>query len=181
MASAANTIAAGMRPVSASITIDAPRERVFGLLNDLSVRPAFTDHFLIDYRLGRVDPVGPGAAARFRLRESGVWLDTVIDEDSEPPHLLREHGHGGRSNRVPAFTVWELAEGPGPDGCEVTVTFWTEPQNPFDKLRELTGGSRFFRRDWMRALERLRALAEDEQPVKRVEIAGTDRLPTFSR
>lgn len=170
-----------MRPVSASITIDAPRERVYDLLGDLSLRPAFTDHFLIDYRLARVDPVGPGAAARFRLRESGVWLDTVIDEDSERPHLLREHGRGGRSNRVPTFTVWELAEGPTPGGCEVTVTFWTEPSHPLDKLREATGGSRFFRRDWQRALARLRELAETGRPVDRVEIAGADRLPSFSR
>jgi hypothetical protein len=170
-----------MRPVSASISIDASRERVYDLLSDLSLRPAFTDHFLIDYRLARADPVGPGAAARFRLRESGVWLDTVIDEDSERPHLLREHGHGGRSNRVPAFTVWELAEGPGADTCEVTVTFWTEPSHPLDKLREMTGGSRFFRRDWKRALERLRVLAEGDAPVERVGIAGVDRVPAVGR
>jgi uncharacterized protein YndB with AHSA1/START domain len=170
-----------MRPVSATISIDAPREKVYDLLSDLSVRPSFTDHFLTDYRLGRVDPVGPGAAARFRLRESGVWLDTVIDEASERPHLLREHGHGGRSNRVPTFTVWELAEGPGGDGCEVTVTFWTEPKHPLDKARELFGASRYFRRDWRRALARLRELAEGERAVERVAIAGGDRLPAFDR
>jgi uncharacterized protein YndB with AHSA1/START domain len=168
-----------MRPVSATISIDAPRERVFDLLNDLSARPSFTDHFLTDYRLGRVDPVGPGAAARFRLRESGVWLDTVIDDDSERPHLLREHGYGGRSNRVPTFTVWELAEGPG-DGSEVTVAFWTEPRNPVDKARELIGPSRYFRRDWRTALARLRELAEGERSVEHVAIAGADRVPSFN-
>jgi uncharacterized protein YndB with AHSA1/START domain len=170
-----------MRPVSATLTIDAPRERVFDLLADLSLRPAFTDHFLTDYRLGRVDPVGPGAAARFRIRESGAWLDTVIDESSERPHVLREHGRGGRSNRVPTFTVWELADGPGPDGSEVSVTFWTEPENPIDKARELFGPSRFFRRGWQRALARLRDLAEGDGPVERIEIAGGDRLPAFNR
>ena len=170
-----------MRPVSATLTIDAPRERVYDLLSDLALRPAFTDHFLTDYRLGRVDAVGPGAAARFRLRESGAWLDTVIDESSERPHQLREHGHGGRSNRVPTFTVWELAEGPGPDGSEVTVTFWTEPQSPIDKARELLAPGRHFRRDWQRALTRLRDLAEGDEPVQRVGIAGGDRLPAFNR
>jgi uncharacterized protein YndB with AHSA1/START domain len=170
-----------MRPVSATISIDAPRERVFDLLSDLAIRPAFTDHFLTDYRLGRVDPVGPGAAARFRLRESGAWLDTVIDEASRRPHLLREHGRGGRSNRVPAFTVWELAEGPGEGTSELTVTFWTEPANPLDKARELFGASRFFRRDWQRALGRLREIAESERPAERIEVAGGDRLPAFNR
>ena len=65
-----------MRPVSATVSIDAPRERVFDFLCDLSARPAFCDHFLVDYRLERLDPVGVGAAARFRLRHSGEWMDT---------------------------------------------------------------------------------------------------------
>ena len=170
-----------MRPVSATTTIDAPRERVFDFLSDLSLRPAFTDHFLGDYRLERMDPVGPGAAARFRLHESGVWLDTVIDADSERPHLLRERGHGGPWNRVPVFTVWELAQGPGRSDCEVSVTFWTEPQNILDKARELLGGSGHLRRDWQRALVRLRELVEAGEPVPRLQVAGTDRIPAFSR
>ena len=169
-----------MRPVSATVTIDAPRERVYDLLSDLSLRPAFTDHFLGDYRLVRENPTGPGAAARFRLIESGAWLDTEIDDDSERPHLLREHGYGGRSNRVPVFTVWELAEGPAGRGCEAAVTFWTEPAHLIDKARELIGGSGHLRRDWRRALERLRELAEADKPVARVGIAGTDRLPAFN-
>jgi hypothetical protein len=168
-----------MRPVFASTTIDAPREAVIDLLTDLSVRPAFTDHFLTDLRLGRVDPVGVGASARFRLRDSGVWLDTVIDS-VERPHLVREHGRGGRSNRVPAFTAWELAEGPAPGSCEVTVTFWTEPSHVVDRARELFGPSRAFRRDWRRALGRLKALAEDGGPVPRVTVAGGDRVPAFN-
>ncbi|MQA76620.1 MAG: hypothetical protein GEU88_20300, partial [Solirubrobacterales bacterium] len=122
-----------MRPISATIAIDAPRERVFELLDDLSLRPAFTDHFLGEFRLGRVDPVGPGASARFRLGDSGIWLGTVI-ERAERPHLVRERGRGGRENRVPAETVWELAAGPSPETCEVTLTFWTEPSKPIDRL-----------------------------------------------
>lgn len=169
-----------MRPVSASLSIDAPRERVFDLLSDLSLRPCFTDHFLCEYRLERVDPVGPGAGARFRLCESGAWMDTTIDGDSERPHLLREHGSGGPFNRVPVFTVWELAEGAARTDCEVTVTFWTEPASVLDKARELIGGTRHLQRAWSRALARLRAVAEGEAPVQRVGIAGTDRLPAFS-
>jgi uncharacterized protein YndB with AHSA1/START domain len=168
----------GMRPVSASSTIDAPRERVFDLLCDLSIRPAFTDHFLIDFRLGRLDPVGPGASARFRLRESGVWLDTVI-ESVERPHLVREQGRGGSSNRVPTFTIWELAEAAAPSSCEVAVSFWTEPATAIDRARELFGGTRAFGRDWQRALERLKRIAESDEPVPRVGVAGGDRVPAF--
>lgn len=168
-----------MRPVSASTTIDAPRERVFDLLCDLGCRPAFTDHFFTDLRLGRVDPVGVGASARFRIGDSNVWLDTVI-EQVERPHLLRESGHGGRLNRVPVFTVWELAEGPAPGGCEVTVTFWAEPTKLIDRLHKPFRSTRVYRRGFKRALERLRELAESEAPVPRVTVAGRDRVPAFN-
>jgi hypothetical protein len=163
-----------MRPVSATTAIDAPRERVYELLCDLAVRPAFCDHFVDEYRLQRVDSVGLGASARFRLRRRG-WMDTEIEEVARP-HLIRERGRGGRFNRIPAFTVWELAAGSWPGGCEVTVTFWTEPTNPFDRVKELRGAARRFRRDWGRALARLKDLAESERAVERVAIAGADRI-----
>ena len=165
-----------MRPVSATITIDAPRERVFDLLCDLSGRPAFMDHFVSDFRLSRVNPIGPGAGARFRLHESGEWMDTVIEE-VDPPRLLREHGRGGRLNRVPAFTVWELAEGPAPGSSEVSVSFWTEPTNPFDRIKELAGSGRWFQRNWKRTLTRLKLLSESGEAPARVAVAGGDRLP----
>ena len=172
---ARNRIAA-MRPLSARAEIDAPREPIFELLCDLSLRPAFTDHFQTQYRLGRVDAVGPGASARFQLRESGLWLDTVI-ERVEGPHLVREAGHGGRDNRVPNFTAWELAEGARSLSSEVTVTFWTEPSNPFDKLSERRRSRHPHRRDWSRALARLKKLVEGDEPVESVTIAGMDRVP----
>lgn len=169
-----------MRPLSASTEIDAPREQVFDLLCDLSRRPAFTDHFLSEYRLARVDPVGPGAAARFRLGDSGPWLDTVI-ESAERPHLIREAGTGGRSNRVPSRTVWELAEGARSQGCEVAVTFWTEPSQPLDRVREMVGSGRSHRRDWARALARLKAVVEGGGGVEAVGVAGADRLPDAAK
>lgn len=167
-----------MRPVSATASIDAPREQVFELLCDLAARPAFTDHFLTEYRLGRLDPVGEGASARFRFRESGAWLDTAVEETARP-HAVRERGSGGRSNRVPTYTVWELAEGPAPDSSEVTVTFWTEPTKLIDRAREALGSSRAFRREWERALQRLKLIVENDQPVARVAVAGSDRVAAF--
>jgi hypothetical protein len=168
-----------VRPVSASLSIDAPRERIFDLLIDLSIRPAFSDRLFTDFRLGRLKPVGVGASARYRLEGVG-WMDTVIDQ-AERPYLVREHGMGGRTNRVPAFTVWELAEGPSRDGSEVTVTFWTEPSSLFDKARDLTLRSRRLRREFRRMLAGLRELAESERTIERVRLAGADRLPAFNR
>jgi hypothetical protein len=164
-----------MGPVSATTTIDAPRERVCDLICDLSVRPAFTDHFLTAYRLQRLDPVGVGASARFQLADSGKWLETIIAEIDDA-HMVREEGRGGRGNRVICYTVWELVEGPSPEICEVTVTFWTESDHLLDRVKEPLKGSRWFSRGWRRAVARLKSVAESEAPLERVAVAGADRL-----
>src|SRR5215210_502109 len=101
-----------MGPVSASKAIDAPREEVFRLLCDLANRPAFTDHFMSGFRLERIDSSGVGAAARLRITVPGLWMETVIEEVSAP-HRIVERGKGGRLDRIPIQTAWELAEGPG--------------------------------------------------------------------
>ena len=163
-----------MGPISATVAIDAPRERVCALICDLAVRPAFTDHFVEDFQLTRLDPVGLGAAARFRLRDSGGWLDSAIEE-VEAPHLVRERGAGGRLNRIPVNAVWELVENPSSRGCEVTLTFWTEPPDTLARLREGFGSARAMRRHLARALVRLRDVAEGEKPAERVAVAGLDR------
>jgi hypothetical protein len=165
-----------MRPVSASITIDAPRERLFDLLCDLSLRPSYTDHFLEEYRLSRVDPSGIGAGARFRVAGSGTWLDTTIEE-AERPHLIRERGSGGLANRMPVFAVWEISEGPSPQGSEVQLTFWSEPAVLFDRLRNPLGRTGRLRRQWKRALRRLKEVAESGDAPVTVGVAGGDRIP----
>ena len=169
-----------MRPISAHAVIDAPRERVFDLICDLSRRPSFTDHFLTQLRLERLDPVGVGAGARFRIGESGAWLDTQI-EVAERPHLVREQGRGGRVNRLPVFTVWEVAAGASPGSCEVTVTFWAEPTHLFDRLGSPLGRAGRLRRGWRRGLRRLKGLAESGEAPAAVGVAGLDRLPSAVR
>ena len=164
-----------MGPISVKTPIDAPREGVYELLCDLATRPAYTDHFVTDYRLERLEPSGVGAAARFRLTRGGLWMETVIDEVS-PPHLIRERGSAGRWDRIPVTTSWELVE-PGPGGCEVTLRFWTGPTHPLDRLREKLGAERYYRRQWSIALSRLKGLCESGDPPNRVEVAGAVRPP----
>jgi uncharacterized protein YndB with AHSA1/START domain len=165
-----------MNPISATATIDAPRERVFEFLCDLANRPSICDHFVGEFRLERLDSRGVGAAARFRSRRPRLWVETVIEE-VVPPHGIHERGRAGRLGRIPVFTVWELVDGGTPRGCEVTVTFWTEPSHPSDRARELLGGARRWRRNWKRAVVRLRDAMESDRPVERVAVAGADRLP----
>lgn len=164
-----------MRPVSARLFIDAPREEVFDLLPDLSARPAFMDHFVEHYQLLRENPVGIGAGARFKIADAGGFIDSVIVE-IEPPHRIVERGHGGRLNRVPNVTEWVLTDSPGPSGCEVSITFWTEPSRPFDRLRDARNSERRLARHLRRALERLRELAETGTQPARITVAGGDRL-----
>jgi len=169
-----------MGPVSATISIDVPRREVHELLVDLANRPAFTDHFIDEFRLERMESAGTGAAARFRLPRRKLWMETVITEN-EAPHRLVERGRGGRLDRVPTATVWDLVEGPGADGCEVTVTFVTEPVALSDRLGDVVARGRgvegWYRRQWSRALSRLKDLAESGQSPERLVVAGADRAP----
>ena len=150
-----------MGPVSAEIAIDVPREVAFGYLADLANRPAFTDHFIADFRLLRAESRGVGAGARFRFYAppQALWMDTAI-VDLQPDHRISERGSGGRWNRIPGATEWELTIDSG-SLTNVRVTHWTEPSNPIDRAKEVIGGaSIWFQRDWETALRRLRDLLE---------------------
>ncbi|HMA26719.1 MAG: SRPBCC family protein [Solirubrobacterales bacterium] len=163
-----------MGPLSLTTSVDAPRERVFDFLCDLSIRSSWTDHFATDYRLERIPARGVGAAARFRVdAPAGVrYMETVIAE-VEQPYRIVEHGRGGRLDRLPMRIVWELEEGPT---TKVTLTFWTAPASLVDRLREL-GRSRWWRRRWGKALRRMRELIESGAAAPRTELAGGDRVP----
>ena len=162
-----------MGPVSANVTIDVPREDVFEILTDLSARPSFTDHFMEGFHLLRIEPVGVGAGARFKLRDAG-WVDSIIEE-ADAPHRLVERGMGGYLNRIPNVTEWLLSDA-GPDGCEVQVTFWTEPETVIDKIKDRKASERRLGKGLKKALERLRNVAESDAPMERIEVADGDHL-----
>jgi len=163
-----------MGPVSAEIEIDVARERAFEAIADLALRPRFTDHFLTDFHLTRIESTGVGAGARFRvdLAPRRVWMDTSIVE-LRAPHRIVERGRGGRANRIPAHTAWELVGGPG-SLTVVRVAHWTEPANPLDRaLETLSGAAVRQEKAWREALRRLRDLLESSgAPEKRLAVAG---------
>ncbi len=163
-----------MGPVRAEIEIDVPRQRAFEAIADLALRPAFADGFLTDFHLTRIASVGVGAGARFRfaVRPRRVWMDTTIVE-AEEPHRIVEHGRGGRGNRIPSTTLWELTEGPG-SLTKVRVSYWTEPSNPIDRALELLSGASIpYERRWRETLRRLREKLEaGELGSGRVAVAG---------
>lgn len=169
-----------MGPVSAEVEIDVPRQRAFDAIADLALRPAFTDHFLSHFHLTRIEPAGVGAGARFRLaiRPRRIWMDTTIVEASEP-HRIVEHGRGGRANRIPSTTLWELTEAPG-SLTRVRVSFWTEPASTVDRgLELLSAGSIPCERGWREALRRLRdGLESGDLGAGRIAVAGGNRHAT---
>ncbi|HEY1853806.1 MAG TPA: SRPBCC family protein [Solirubrobacterales bacterium] len=169
-----------MGPISAEVEVDASREEAFALLADLSLRPAFTDHFLTGFHLLRIDPVGLGAGARFRVATPlrSPWADTTIAELEEPFKVV-ERGRTGRANRIETTTVWELTGGTG-DLTKITLATWTQPTHPVDKTVEALSGADFFqRRGWKEALHRVREILEGERPVEdRIAVAGGNRYET---
>jgi uncharacterized protein YndB with AHSA1/START domain len=169
-----------MGPVSAEVEVDAPREAVFALLTDLSVRPSFTDHFLTNFHLTRIDPVGIGAGARFHVKAPlrSPWADTAIVELEEPFKVV-ESGRTGRQNRIETTTVWEMTSGPG-SLTTVTVATWTKPTHPLDHLVErFSGAEHFQQKGWREALRRLREILEGERQIDdRVAVGGGNRYAT---
>ncbi len=163
-----------MGPVSAEVEIDVPRERVFEAIADFGLRPAFTDHFLTDFHLTRIESSGIGAGARFRFAvpPRAVWMDTTIVE-MDAPHRIIEHGRGGRVNRIPSTTLWELTEGPG-SLTKVRVSYWTEPSNLVDRALELLSGASIpYEHRWREALRRLREQLESgDLGSGRLAVAG---------
>jgi uncharacterized protein YndB with AHSA1/START domain len=169
-----------MGPIRAETEIDVPREQVFATIGDMAARPSFTDHFLSDFHLTRLEPRGIGAGARFRIQAPlrKVWMDTAIVEQEEPFRIV-EQGHGGRVNRIRSNTVWEMTQDSGLL-TKVTVSHWTEPTNRLDRALELaSAGSVWQERSWREALRRLRDMLESDQPrAARIAVAGGNRYAT---
>jgi uncharacterized protein YndB with AHSA1/START domain len=168
-----------MGPISTEIEIDVPREQAFATLADLAARPSFTDHFLTGFHLTRIEATGVGAGARFRVKAPlrKVWIDTTVVALEEPFRIVEE-GRGGRSNRIPNHTVWELTEAAG-GLTAVRVSHWTEPGAVDRGLELLSAGSLFQARGWREALRRLRDNLEADLPAaERIAVAGGNRYAT---
>jgi uncharacterized protein YndB with AHSA1/START domain len=161
-------------PVTVSIVVSAPREEVFDYLQDIANHAEFTDHYLVDWHLTRIDSVGVGAGARFRVKaplSRFSWGDVTFAE-VEYPYRIVEVGRGGKYNRVRTLGVYEL-QPVGGDATRVSFTLETIPAKLSDRLLESLGGRSWFRRKNLRALKRLRGIFEGEgQRGRRVTVAG---------
>ena len=155
-----------------STVISASCEDVFDVVSDLSRRPAFTDHYMKDFRLARSNPVGSGASARFLLnRRLFSERAEVRITDCERPRRMAEEGRIGRRGRSTLAVAYELEAADG--GCRIEVATSSEPKTAVDRFRQ-RGLQRWVRRSTKKSLDRLRRLLEepDAEVGERVTVAG---------
>ena len=166
-----------MRQVNVDVHISAPREQVFDFIADLAGRPAWTDHYLKDYRLARPNPYGLGAAARFILKAplANEHVELAIVE-AERPRRIVEEARVGRRGRSRSVAVYELSEDAG-GVTHVELTTYSEPAKLIDRFRQ-TGAAGWIKRNSKMALQRLRLVFEDppDKPLARVTVAGYEPL-----
>jgi len=162
-------------PVTVSIVVSAPREQVFDYLQDIANHSEFSDHYLVDWHLTRIDSVGRGAGARFRIKAPGRarfnWGDVTFAE-VERPYRIVEVGRAGKNNRIRTLGVYALS--PATAGAtRVEFTLQTVPATFSDRLLEWLGARRWTKRKIERAMRRLRAIIErGEGAGARVTVAA---------
>jgi uncharacterized protein YndB with AHSA1/START domain len=153
-----------MDPVSASVTIDRPREEVFDYLADIANHQEFSDHYLKQWRLTRIDSYGRGAGARFKIDaplDRFGWGDMTFIE-VERPHRIVAAGRAGKFNRNKTWTEWTL-EPEGSSTTRVEVTTESEPALPTDRMMEaLTRRRSWAKRGLRRSLSRLQSILEED-------------------
>ena len=163
-----------MHPLTVSIVVSAPREQIFEYLQDLANHPEFTDHYLVDWHLTRIDSVGEGAGARFKVKapvNRFSWGDVTFSE-VEAPHRIVEVGRTGKNNRIRTLGVYDLAPAAA-GGTRVRFTLQTVPATMADRIMEGLGARAWLRRKNQKAMRRLRSIMEHgEGRGERVTVAG---------
>jgi uncharacterized protein YndB with AHSA1/START domain len=149
--------------VTANVLIDRPREEVFDYLADIANHQEFSDHYLKEWRLTRLDSYGRGAGARFRIDaplDRFGWGDMTFVE-FEPPYRIAAAGRSGKFNRNKTWTEWKLE--PQGNATRVEVTSESVPALPTDKLMEaVTRRRRWFKRGQRKALRRMQSILEED-------------------
>jgi len=163
-----------MHPVTANVLIDRPREEVFDYLADIANHQEFSDHYLKEWRLTRVDSVGRGAGARFKIDaplDRFGWGDMTFIA-VERPHKIVAAGRAGKFNRNKTWTTWTLT--PSGKATQVEVTTESEPALATDKfLNTVLRRRAWMKRGLRKSLNRLQGiLEEDLDRGKRATVGG---------
>ena len=164
-----------MDPFTVSVNIAIPREQVYEYLADIANHAEFTDHYLVHWRLTRVDSYGEGAGARFRVKaplNRFAWADMTL-ADLQPPRRIMERGRGGKFNRIKMISTYEISE-PHPGVSRVDYMRETDAHVLSDAIAENFGGRSWAKRKAKKSLKRLRAILEDDRKRgKRPSVAAS--------
>ena len=163
-----------MDPVTANVLIDRPREEVFDYLADIANHQEFSDHYLKEWRLTRVDSVGRGAGARFKIDaplDRFGWGDMTFI-DVQRPHKIVAAGRSGKFNRNKTWTTWTLS--PSGHATKVEVTTEAEVNMATDKfLNAVLRRRGWLKRGLRKGLRRMQSiLEEDLDRGKRATVGG---------
>jgi len=163
-----------MDPVTANVLIDRPREEVFDYLADIANHQEFSDHYLKEWRLTRVDSVGRGAGARFKIDaplDRFGWGDMTFIE-VQRPHRIVAAGRSGKFNRNKTWTTWTLS--PSGHATKVEVTTEAEVNMATDKfLNTVLRRRGWLKRGLRKGLRRMQSiLEEDLDRGKRATVGG---------
>jgi hypothetical protein len=146
-----------MKSVEVSTVIRRPIAEVYAHLDVLANHEAFTDHFLVDWRLTRDDPRGVGAGVRVK-GTVGPHRETEITVVESTPERIVENGRSGKDLQRRTTGTYTLAPA-GDGGTHVTFTLELEPAGLGDRLQGPMMRA-YLRRQNARAMERLRELME---------------------
>ena len=153
-----------MRPFTVGITIDAPRERVFEYLADVANHIEFSDHYLKDFRLERLNSSGLGAAASFKFSLGSARWGEIVIADLERPYRIVLEGQTGRIGRVKTRAVYTLTPYAS-DMTRLEYEVSSTPATKIDELRATLGGRAWLKLQSRKALRRLAKVLEDGRPT----------------
>jgi carbon monoxide dehydrogenase subunit G len=149
-------------PFTVTVNVALPREQVFEYLADIANHAEFTDHYLVDWRLTRVESYGEGAGARFHAKvplNRFSWADMTLAE-LQPPFKIVERGRGGKFNRIKMIGTYEIVEA-HPGITRVEYTYETDAHVLSDVIAENTFGRSWAKRKAKKSMKRLRAILEE--------------------
>jgi uncharacterized protein YndB with AHSA1/START domain len=89
-----------VKPITVSIEVPQPPERVYEYLEVLGNHEQFMDHFMVDWELSG-PPRGLGAKANVRVKATGEkdWTDVEIVEADAGRRLVEQTTGGSRGKR----------------------------------------------------------------------------------
>jgi hypothetical protein len=148
-----------MKSVEVSTVIRRPIAEVYAHLDVLANHEAFTDHFLVDWRLeGPASGVGASVTMRVRAPGRSEEVELTVIEAEPPVRTIEETvGAGGRRRTRGTYTLDAI------DADRTEVRFEIEPLEVPRSERPLWPLSRaWLRRQNARSLGRLREQLEGQ-------------------